>query len=91
MQSSTSLSSISSTISSNSSTYASRTILEAKDLHSAAPRCRSSIIAFLEDDQTIFLSPSSPPPPPPRRLSQLPSNNKSLSKCPHPFPTRLSS
>ncbi|CAF4350150.1 unnamed protein product [Rotaria sp. Silwood2] len=89
MQSSTSLSSIASTVSSKSSTYTSRTILEAKDLHSAAPRCRSSIIAFLEDDQTVFTRP--PPPPPPRRRSQLPSNNKSMSKCRHLFRTCLSS
>ena len=84
MQSSTSLSSISSTTSSNSSTYSSRTILEAKDLPSAAPRCRSSIVDYLEDDQTLL---SSPPP----RPSYIPSNNKSVAKCRHLFRTCLSS
>ena len=44
MQTSTSLSSISSTASSNSSVYGSQTILNLEDLSSAAPRCRSSII-----------------------------------------------
>jgi hypothetical protein len=48
MQSSTSLSSISSTISSNSSIYGSQTILNAEDLPSAAARCRSSIISSLD-------------------------------------------
>ncbi len=93
MQSSTSLSSISSTTSSNSSTYGSRTILDAKDLPFAAPRCRSSIVAFLDNDQTLFSPPSSPPPPPPppRRRSQLPSTNKSMIKCRHLFRTCLSS
>ena len=79
MQSSTSLSSLSSTTSSNSSTYGSRTILDVRDLHSAAPRCRASIVAFLDNDQTLF-SPrsSSPPPPPPprRRRSHLPSSKQ---------------
>ena len=87
MQSSTSLSSISSTTSSNSSTYGSRTILDAKDLPSAAPRCRSSIVAYLDDDQALF---SSPPPRPPRR-SYIPSNNKSMAKCRYLFRTCLSS
>ncbi len=93
MQSSTSLSSISSTTSSNSSTYGSRTILDAKDLYLATPRCRSSIVAFLDNDQTLFSPPSSPPPPPPppRRRSQLPSTNKSMAKCRHLFRTCLSS
>ena len=45
MQSSTSLSSISSISSNNSSIYGSQTILTVKDLPSAAPRCRSSIIS----------------------------------------------
>lgn len=45
MQYSTSLSSISSTSSNNSSIYGSQTILKIKDLPSAAPRCRSSIIS----------------------------------------------
>jgi len=87
MQSSTSLSSISSTTSSNSSTYGSRTVLEAKDLPFATPRCRSSIVAF-DNDQTLF-SPPPPPPPPPRRRSQLPSTNKSMAKCRHLFRTCL--
>ena len=95
MQASTSLSSISSSTSSNSSTYGSRTVLDAKDLHLAAPRCRSSIVAFLDNDQTLFSPPSSPPPPPPprRRRSHLPSttNNKSMAKCRHLFRTCLSS
>jgi hypothetical protein len=92
MQSSTSLSSISSAASSNSSTYGSRTILEAKDLPFAAPRCRSSIVAFLEDDQTLFSSQSPPPLPPPRRRSQIPSTTtKSMAKCRHLFRTCLSS
>ncbi len=92
MQSSSSLSSLSSTISSNSSTYGSRTILDAKDLRFAAPRCRSSIVAFLDNDQTLFSPPSSPPPPPPRRRqSQLPSTTKSMAKCRHVFRTCLSS
>jgi hypothetical protein len=94
MQSSTSLSSISSAASSNSSTYGSRTILEAKDLPFAAPRCRSSIVGFLEDDQTLFSSQSPPPPPlpPPRRQSQIPSTTtKSMAKCRHLFRTCLSS
>ena len=94
MQSSASLSSIASSSSSNSSTYGSRTVLDAKDLHLAAPRCRSSIVAFLDDDQTLFSPPSSPPPPPPprRRRSHLPStNNKSMSKCRHLLRTCLSS
>jgi hypothetical protein len=92
MQSPTSLSSISSAASSNSSTYGSRTILEAKDLPFAAPRCRSSIVAFLEDDQTLFSSQSPPPLPPPRRRSQIPSTTtKSMAKCRHLFRTCLSS
>lgn len=45
MQSSSSSSSISSTSSNNSSIYGSQTILKIKDLPSAAPRCRSSIIS----------------------------------------------
>jgi hypothetical protein len=49
MQSSTSLSSISSTTSSNSSIYGSQTILNAEDLPSLAPRCRSSIISSLNN------------------------------------------
>lgn len=94
MQSSASLSSIASSTSSNSSTYGSRTVLDVKDLHLAAPRCRSSIVAFLDNDQTLFSPPSSPPPPPPprRRRSHLPStNNKSMSKCRHLLRTCLSS
>jgi len=86
MQSSSSLSSLSSTVSSNSSTYGSRTILDAKDLRFAPPRCRSSIVAF-DNDQTLF----SPPPPPPRRRSQLPSTTKSMAKCRHVFRTCISS
>ncbi len=89
MQSSSSLSSLSSTVSSNSSTYGSRTILDAKDLAFAAPRCRSSIVAF-DNDQTLF-SPSPPPPPPRHRRSQLPSTTKSMAKCRHVFRTCLSS
>jgi hypothetical protein len=77
MQSSTSLSSISSTTSSNSSIYGSQTILDAEDLPSVAPRCRSSIISALDNNQT------------PRR-SQLPSN-RSTAKCRHLFRTCLSS
>jgi len=101
MQSSTSLSSISSTTSTNSSTststYGSGTILEAKDLPFAAPRCRSSIVAFLDNDQTLFSpSSSSPPPllPPRRRRSHLPTStttNKSVAKCRHIFRTCVSS
>ncbi|CAF1558366.1 unnamed protein product [Adineta ricciae] len=95
MQSSTSLHSLSSTTSSNSSSYGSRTILEAKDLPYATPRCRSSIVAFLEDDDgyTLFSPPASPvpPPPPPRRRSQLSTSNKSIDKCRHLFRTCLAS
>ncbi|CAF3627607.1 unnamed protein product, partial [Adineta steineri] len=94
MQSSTSLSSISSSTSSNSSIYGSRTILETKDLPFAAPRCRSSIAAFLDDDQTLFSSPSSSPPPlppPRRRQTQLPSSNKTIIRCRQLFRTCLSS
>jgi hypothetical protein len=81
MQSSTSLASISSTTSSNSSIYGSQTILDAKDLHLAAPRCRSSIVTFLDNDQNIL----SPPPsrPPVRRQTQLRSTNKATPKCRH--------
>ncbi|CAF5192258.1 unnamed protein product, partial [Rotaria magnacalcarata] len=57
MQSSASLSSISSTASTCSSTYTSRTILEAKDLPSAGPRCRSSMIAFRDNDEGVFSEP----------------------------------
>ncbi|UJR31601.1 hypothetical protein I4U23_019087 [Adineta vaga] len=97
MQSYPSLHSLSSTTSSNSSTYGSRTILETRDLPYAAPRCRSSIVAFLEDDDGYTLLsprplPSPPPPPrPPRRRSQLPSTNKSIDKCRHLFRTCMSS
>ena len=91
MQSSTSLSSISSITSSNSSSYGSRTIIEAKDLPFAAPRCRSSIVDFLDNDQTLFSPPASPPPPPPRRRSQLFTTTKSMAKCRHLFRTCLSS
>lgn len=52
MQSSTSLSSISSITSSNSSIYGSQTILNAEDLPLAAPRCRSSIIYSLDSQLT---------------------------------------
>ena len=91
MQSSTSISSLSSATSSNSSTYGSRTILDAKDLHSAPPRCRSSIVAFFDNDETLLSPPPPPPPPcPPRRRSQLPST-KSTAKCRHLFRTCLSS
>ncbi|CAF1330466.1 unnamed protein product [Adineta ricciae] len=97
MQSSTSLHSLSSTTSSNSSSYGSRTILETKDLPYAAPRCRSSIAAFLEDDDayTLMSPPSSPVPPPPppprRRRSQLSTSNKSIDKCRQLFRTCLAS
>ncbi|CAF2894441.1 unnamed protein product [Rotaria sp. Silwood2] len=53
MQSSTSLSSLSSTISSNSSIYGSQTILDVDDLPSATPRCRSSIICSLDSNQIL--------------------------------------
>ncbi len=88
MQSSTSLSSISSITSSNSSTYGSRTVLDANDLPFAAPRCRASIVGFLDNDQTLF---SPPPAPPPRLRTQLPSTNKSMAKYRHLFRTCLSS
>lgn len=52
MQSTTSISSISSTTSSNSSIYGSQTILNVEDLPSAAPRCRSSIICSIDSNQT---------------------------------------
>ena len=52
MQSSTSLSSISSTTSSNSSIYGSQTILNAEDLPSLAPRCRSSIISSMDNNHS---------------------------------------
>ena len=93
MELSTSLTSLSSSTSSHSSTYGSRTILDTKDLPFAAPRCRSSIAAFLDDDHMSF-SPSSsppPPPPPPRRRSQLPSSSKPIDKCRHLFRTCLAS
>jgi len=77
MQSSTSLSSISSTTSSNSSIYGSQTILNAEDLSSVAPRCRSSIISSLDNNQT------------PRRPQLL--SNQSTDKCRHLFRTCLSS
>jgi hypothetical protein len=77
MQSSTSLSSISSTASSNSSVYGSQTILNAEDLPLAAPRCRSSIISSRDND-ILSLTP---------RRSQLPS----ITKCRHLFHTCLSS
>lgn len=77
MQSSTSLSSISSTTSSNSSIYGSQTILDAEDLPSAAPRCRSSIISSFDSNQT------------PRRSQIL--SNRSTTKCRHLFRTCLSS
>ena len=80
MQSSTSLASISSTTSSNSSIYGSQTILDAKDLHLAAPRCRSSIVTSLDNYENVFSSPSSPPV---RRQSQLRSTNKVTPKCRH--------
>ena len=74
---STSLSSISSTTSSNSSIYGSQTILNAEDLPSAASRCRSSIISSHDNNQTL-------------RRSQLLSN-RSTDKCRHLFRTCLSS
>ncbi len=52
MQSYTSLSSISSTTSSNSSIYGSQTILNAEDLPSIGARCRSSIISSLDNHPT---------------------------------------
>lgn len=79
MQPSTSLSSLSSN---NSSIYGSQNVLNAEDLPSAAPRCRSSIISSLDSHQTL-LSPA------PRR-SQL-SSNRSITKCRHLFRTCLSS
>jgi len=79
MQSSTSLSSISSTTSSNSSIYGSQTILNAEDLPLVAPRCRSSIISSLDNNQTIL--------PLTSRRSQLPS----ITKCRHLFRNCLSS
>lgn len=95
MQTSGSLHSIASSASSNSSTYGSRTILNIDELHTAAPRCRSSIVSFIHDDQTLFSPPSSPPPlpPPRRRQTQLPaaSSNKSMVKCRQLFRTCLSS
>ncbi|CAF4697312.1 unnamed protein product, partial [Rotaria socialis] len=91
MQSSTSFSSMSSTASSCSSTYASRTILEAKDLPSAGPRCRSSMIASLDNDEGVFSEPPPPPPPPRRRRTQIPSANKSMAKCRHLLRTCLTS
>ncbi|CAF1603078.1 unnamed protein product [Rotaria magnacalcarata] len=92
MQSSASLSSISSTASTCSSTYTSRTILEAKDLPSAGPRCRSSMIAFRDNDEGVFSEPPPPPPPPPRRRrTQLPSANRSMAKCRHLLRTCLTS
>ncbi|CAF1195362.1 unnamed protein product [Rotaria magnacalcarata] len=52
MQSATSLSSIASITSHNSSIYGSQTILEVEDLPSAAPRCRSSIICSDDTNQS---------------------------------------
>ncbi|CAF1501131.1 unnamed protein product [Adineta steineri] len=80
MQPSTSLSSISSN---NSSIYGSQTILNVEDLPLAAPRCRSSIISSLDNEQTIF-SPN-------RRRTQQLSSNRSVTKCRHLFRTCLSS
>lgn len=57
MQSSTSLSSISSTSSNNSSIYGSQTILTMKDLPSAAPRCRSSLISSFKCRSLLRSSP----------------------------------
>lgn len=96
MQTSGSLSSIASSASSNSSLYGSRTVLNIEELHTAAPRCRSSIVSFVNNDQTLFSPPSSPPPlpPPRRRQTQLPSlssSNKSMVKCRQLFRTCLSS
>ncbi|CAF3759862.1 unnamed protein product [Rotaria socialis] len=93
MQPSASLSSISSTASTCSSNYTSRTILEAKDLPSAGPRCRSSMIVFLDNDEGVFSEPPLPPPPPPprRRRTQIPSANRSMAKCRHLLRTCLTS
>lgn len=52
MQTSTSLSSISSTTSSNSSVYGSQTILDVEDLPLAGPRCRSSIISTKQSNRS---------------------------------------
>ncbi|CAF1292654.1 unnamed protein product [Rotaria sp. Silwood1] len=83
MQSSTSLSSISSsTTSSNSSIYGSQTILDVEDLPSAAPRCRSSIICSLDSNQILISSIHCPSP----LLS-----TRSRTKCRHLFRHCLSS
>ena len=94
MQSSPSLASLSSnasSTSSHSSSYGSRTVLDASDLPSASARCRSSIVSFLDNDDTLFASP--PPPPPPRRRSHMPTTTmtRSTPKCRHLFRTCLSS
>ena len=92
MQASTSISSLDSSASgysSSSSSYGSRTVLDARDLSSAAPRCRSSIVCY--DD--IDLPSSVPPPRPPRtRRSALPSTTaRPAARCRRVFRSCLSS
>jgi hypothetical protein len=82
MQSAGSLSSLSSNASSHSSsTYGSRTVLDAKDLPSASARCRSSIVSYHDIDDVIL----SPPPRPPRRRSYHPASTltRPTPKCKH--------
>ena len=93
MQSFVSLSSISSATSSNSSMYAFRTIIEAKDLPSAAPRCRSSLVMSHDNDQTFFSTAAAStqfPAPSPRPRDRLSAASKSKIKCRHLFRTCFS-
>ena len=76
MQTSTSLSSIASSTSSHSSSYGSRTILNIEELQTAAPRCRSSIVSCVNNDQDLFSSTV---------------NNRSTFKCRQPIQSYLSS
>lgn len=75
MQPSTSLTSLISSTSNNSSIYGSQTILNIEDLPSAGPRCRSSIICSYNNDEIRSQSPSI----------------RSKTKCRHLFRTCLTS
>ena len=91
MQASTSISSLESSASghSSSSSYGSRTVLDARDLSSVAPRCRSSIVCF---DDSQLQSPVPPPRPPRTRRSALPSTTaRPAARCRRVFRSCLSS
>ena len=91
MQASTSISSLDSSASghSSSSSYGSRTVLDSRDLSSAAPRCRSSIVCL---DDCHLSSPVPPPRPPRTRRSALPSSTvRPAARCRRVFRSCLSS